>query len=56
MMKYPLWLSGLRIWHCHGCGVGHSCGLDSVPGLGISYALGVTEEEKEKKRKIKDIT
>ena len=21
-------LSGLRVWHCRSCGVGHRCGLD----------------------------
>ena len=35
-MEFPLWHSRLRIQHCCSCGVGHSCGLDSIPGLGMS--------------------
>ena len=38
--------SGLRIWCCLSCGVDHSCGSDSVPGLGISICLGVAKKEK----------
>ena len=30
------WHSGLRIRHCHTCGVGCSCGLDSIPDLETS--------------------
>ena len=26
------WAKGIR--HCHSCGVGHSCGSDSIPGPG----------------------
>ena len=32
----PVLYSGLRIWHCHSCGVGCSCISDSVPGSGTS--------------------
>ena len=32
------WVKG--IWCCQSCGVGHSCGLDSIPGLGTSICLG----------------
>ena len=32
----PLWLSGLRIPHCHCCCSGYSCVTGSVPGLGTS--------------------
>ena len=28
------WHSGLRIWHCHSCGVGCNCGSDLIPSLG----------------------
>ena len=38
--EFLLWPSGLRIWHCCGCGKGHSCGLDSIPGLGTSICHG----------------
>ena len=30
-------LSGLRIWCCHSCSVGHRCGWDLISGLGIPY-------------------
>ena len=32
--------SGLRLWHCHGCGEGHSCSSDSITDLGTSICLG----------------
>ena len=32
---------GLRIWHCHSCGIGHSCALDSIPGLGTYICHGM---------------
>ena len=32
VLGVPWWLSGLRIWHCHCCGLGCCCGTDSVPG------------------------
>ena len=31
-----LWVSGLRSWHCHCCGLGHCCGVGLIPGLGTS--------------------
>ena len=58
--------SGLRIWHCHGCGVGHS--LSSAPTLlwlwcrlaaaaplqplawELPYAMGVALKSKKKKK------
>ena len=36
---------GQRIWHCHSCGIGHSCSSDSVPGTSI-YAAGMAIEGK----------
>ena len=30
------WHSGLRIWPCHNCDIGHSYGSNLTPGLGIS--------------------
>ena len=35
----PLWLSGLRIQHCHCCGSGHCCGTGSIPGPGTSFHM-----------------
>ena len=35
-MGVPWWFSGLRIWRCHCCGLGHCCGTCSISGLGIS--------------------
>ena len=32
------WHSGLRIPHCHSCGVGRNYGLDLIPGPGAPYA------------------
>lgn len=29
----PWWLSGFRLWHCHG--LGNCCGVGLIPGLGI---------------------
>ena len=37
---FPLWHSGLRIGHCCSCGIGQSCSLDSIPGLGTSICHG----------------
>ena len=37
---------GLRIWCCHGYGIGHSCGLDSVPGPGIFICHGCSDLKK----------
>ena len=31
-----LWLSRLRIWCCHCCGLGHCCGMSLIPGSGTS--------------------
>ena len=46
-----MWRSGLRIWHCHSCGVGHSCGSDSIPGLGTSIRHRCGKEGRKKERK-----
>ena len=46
--------SVLRIWHCFiwycytFCGVGRSCGSDSVPGLGTSTCHGYRKKKKKK--------
>ena len=45
-----LWHSRLRIWHCHCSGLGHHCGMGSIPGPGTSTCLGVAKKKKKKKR------
>ena len=35
----PWWLSGLRIGHCYCCGLGHSCGVSSIPSPETSEHL-----------------
>ena len=35
-MEFLLWHSGLRIWCCPSCVVGHSSGSNSVPDQGTS--------------------
>ena len=34
--EFPLWHSGLRVWHCHCCGIGCNCSSSSVASLGTS--------------------
>ena len=36
----PWGLNRFRIWRCHCCGSGHSCGSGSVPDLGTSACCG----------------
>ena len=38
--------SGLRIWHCCSCGIGCSCGSDSIPGSGTSICHGCGHKKK----------
>ena len=40
------WPSGLRIWSFCSCGIGCSCGLDSVPGLGTSICCRCGKKNK----------
>ena len=39
-MKVPLWPSGFRIWCCHRCAIGCTCGVGLIPGLGTSTCCG----------------
>ena len=32
--------NGLRIQHCHSCGIGYNSSSDSIPGPRTSYAMG----------------
>ena len=36
--QFPLWCSGLRIWHCCRCGTGLSSSSGLTPGLGTSIS------------------
>ena len=47
MSGVPRWLSGLRIWHCH------CCGLGVLPGLGTSACHGSSSPKPTKKKKKK---
>ena len=44
--------SGLRIQHCSSCDLGHNCGSDLIPGLGIPYASGRPKVKGLKKKSI----
>ena len=44
-----MWFSRLRIWCCHCCSSGYSCGTDSNPGLGTSICC--RKKKRKKKRK-----
>lgn len=35
----------LTIWHCHCSGLGCSCGVGSIPGLGTSMSRGCGQKE-----------
>ena len=39
-VRSPAWHRRLKIWHCHCCGLGYSCGSDLTPGPGAPYAMG----------------
>ena len=49
LLRSLAWHSGLRIWHSCAYGVGHSCGSDLIPGLGISICHGCGWKRKKKK-------
>ena len=36
----PWWINGLRIWHCH------CCGMSSIPGRGNSACCGCDQKNK----------
>ena len=49
----PVWLSRLRIWHCHYSGLGHYIDMGSIPGLGTSTCHGCDPKMKQSKTKTK---
>ena len=51
MLGVPSVVPGLRIWRCHSCGLGRSCGLDSVLGPGTFIRHGCDQKRKKKNQK-----
>ena len=47
-----MWVSGLRIQHCHCSGSGHSCGTGLITGPGTSACHGCGKKKKKKKNKV----
>ena len=50
-MEFPLWYSGLRIWHCYKCGSGCSCSSDMIPGPGTSICCECGQKKNKTKTK-----
>ena len=44
---------GYMIWHCHSCGIGHSCCSDSTPGAGTSICHRCGHKKQNKQNKTK---
>ena len=42
----PVWRSGLKDPGCGSCGIGRSCGLNLIPGLGTSECHGCSHRTK----------
>ena len=53
-VRSPAQHSGLRTWHCRGCGSDPNCGSTLIPGLGTPYAAG-QPKKRIKKEHSKDI-
>ena len=51
---FPAQHSGLKIWHCHSCGIGCSCSSDLIPGPGTSICHGSGQKPNQKKKKRKE--
>ena len=49
LVRSPGQCKGLRIWHCHSWGIGHSCYSDLFPGLGTSICYRCSQKTKTKK-------
>ena len=49
LVQSPTWYSGLRIQHCHNCGIGCDCSSDLILGLGAPYATGQPKMEGDKR-------
>lgn len=46
----PGWQSGSRTWCCRGCGVGHKCFSDLIPGQETVYVMWDGQKEGGKKK------
>lgn len=46
-LQFPLWHSGLKIWCCHSCNLGHRCRAQI---LSLTQELHVLEAAKKKKK------
>ena len=44
-----------RIWFCHSCGLGRSCGLDLIPGLDSILPQGNQKRKKKKSQWFPDM-
>ena len=53
LVPSPAWHSGLRIQCCYSCGVGRSCGLDSISDLETSICRGGGWKRRKKREKEK---
>ena len=49
ILRVPLWLNGLRTWHCHCCGSG------SIPGPGPSIHRQCSQKKKRKENILKTL-
>ena len=49
----PWWLSRIRAWHYHCCGLGQRCGMGSLPGPGTSacHKHGQKWKQKQKRKR-----
>ena len=45
--------SGLRIWGCHSCDIGHNCSSDLIPGPGNSICQGVAKKKDIRNKNLK---
>ena len=45
-VRYLSWCSGLRLWCCHSCSLGHNHISDLIAGLETPYAVGPPRKKK----------
>ena len=49
VLRIPLWLSGLRVWHCQCISLCRCCDTSSIPALGTSTCHGCGQKKRRKK-------